>query len=204
MTARTMNWVGLAAGIATLTVVVVSIFFPWWQLTIGQNLVKIDASPIYTNFGLSGTQFTVPLIWVLNIITILTFTACGVIMLIYSLLPTKPYAKHLIGFAYRKPLWAVLTFIIVLIAIKLGAGYFGLNFPLTGSATITLPTNWTMGATVSTVATGNFQVSFYFAIAAAALCLSARIYHFHFAKAPIAIVPSAEAQTAPATTPTPA
>ena len=78
MMVRKINWFGMAAGIITLIVLVISFYFPWWQLTIGQNLIKVNASPVNTNFGLfGGAQFTIPLIWALNLISILTFTACG-------------------------------------------------------------------------------------------------------------------------------
>jgi hypothetical protein len=179
-----INWFGLAAGILTLIMLAISIYLPWWQLTIGENLIKINASPVYMNFGLLGTQFTIPLIWALNVITILTFTACGVMMLIYSLIPTKPYAKQLLSFAYRKPLYTVVSFAVVLIIIVLIAGHFGLNLPLNGSATVTLPGSWTQGATVSALVSGNFELSFWLAIVAAGLCFTARLFHGYFAKIP--------------------
>ena len=179
-----INWLALAAGIATLIMLAISLYMPWWQLTIGENLIKINASPVYTNFGLLGTQFTIPVIWALNLITILTFTACGVVMLVYSLLPTKPYAKQLLSFSYRKPLYTVVSFVVVLLIIVLIAGHFGLSIPLMGSATFTLPGNLAQGATVSTLLSGNFQFSFWLAITAAALCIAARLYHSRVAKAP--------------------
>ena len=181
-----INWLALAAGIATLIMLAISLYSPWWQLTIGENLIKINASPVYTNFGLLGTQFTIPVIWALNLITILTFTACGVVMLVYSLLPTKPYAKQLLSFSYRKPLYTVVSFVVVLLIIVLIAGHFGLSIPLSGSATFTLPGNLAQGATVSALLSGNFQLSFWLAIAAAALCIAARLYHSRVAKAPAA------------------
>ena len=176
---RKINWLGLAAGIITLVMLVISLFEPWWQLTIGQDFVRINASPIYMNFGLFGSQFTIPLIWALNIITILTFTACGIIMLIYSLVPTKPYAKQLLGFSWKKPLYTVVGFVVVLVVIVLVAGHFGLNIPLNGSATLTIPGSWTMGVAVTALVSGSFQLSFYFAVVGAALCLAARLYHGH-------------------------
>ncbi len=176
---RKINWFGFGAGITTLVMLVISLFEPWWQLTIGQNFIKINASPIYMNFGLSGSQFTIPLIWALNLITILTFTACGIVMLIYSLVPTKPYAKQLLGFSWKKPLYTVVGFAVALVVIVLVAGHFGLNIPLEGSSTLTVHGSWAMGISVSTLASGSFQLSFYFAIAGAALCLAARLYHGH-------------------------
>jgi hypothetical protein len=80
---RRINWFAFAAGIITLTVLVVSLFIPWWQLTVGDNLMRVNASPVNTNFGLFGAQFTIPLIWALNLVSVLTFTASGLVMLLY-------------------------------------------------------------------------------------------------------------------------
>jgi NADH:ubiquinone oxidoreductase subunit 6 (subunit J) len=174
---RSINWFALSAGIIVLIVLVISLYLPWWRLTIGTNLINVNASPVNTNFNVLGTQFTIPLIWALNLISILTFTASGVVMLIYSLIPTNPYAKDLLSFSYKKPLYAVVGFVVGLVIIIFGVGYFGLNVPLMGSANLTLPSNWTMGATVSALVSGNFLLPFWLAIAGAALCIVARIYH---------------------------
>ncbi|MGA3111960.1 MAG: hypothetical protein ABSE15_08005 [Candidatus Bathyarchaeia archaeon] len=179
---RKINWVALAAGIVTLIVLVISLYIPWWELTVGENLVKINASPINTNFGAFGTSFTIPLILALNLITILTFSASGIIMLIYSVIPTKPYAKHLLSFSYKKPLYAVVGFVVTLAIILLLVGHFGMYLPINGSATVTLPGSWTMGATVSAIVSGTFQLPFFLAVAAAALCIVARFFHGYFVK----------------------
>src|SRR5208282_2619527 len=174
----------MAAGIITLIVLVISLYVPWWQLTIGQNLIKVNASPVNTNFGLfGGAQFTIPLIWALNIISILTFTACGLVMLIYSVNPKKSYSKHLLGFSYRKPLYAVVSFIVGLVVIVIIAGFFGMHIPLTGSATVSLPIQLiSSGLSISALVSGGFQLPFYLAIAAAALCITARLFHKTIAK----------------------
>ena len=184
MMVRKINWFGMAAGIITLIVLIISFYIPWWQLTIGQNLIKVNASPVNTNFGLfGGAQFTIPLIWALNIISILTFTACGLVMLIYSVNPTKSYSKHLLGFSYKKPLYAVISFVVGLVLIVIIAGFFGIHIPLTGSATVTLPTQLiSSGLSISALVSGGFQLPFYLAIAAAALCIAARLFHSHVVK----------------------
>ncbi len=184
-----INWFGVAGGALTLIVMVVSFYNPWWQLIIGENLMKINASPMNTNFGLLGNQFTIPLISALNIGSILTFTFSGIIMLIYSILPTKPYAKDLLGFAWKKPLWSVIfsmagIFIIIVIA----ASLLGINIPLVGAGTVILPSQYTMGVNISFLAFSAFQWPFYLAITAAVLCIIARIYHRKFAR--IAITPA--------------
>ena len=192
---RKINWFGLAAGIITLIVLVISFYVPWWQLTIGENLIKVNASPVNTNFGLFGTQFTVPLIWALNLISILTFTASGIVMLIYSLNPTKSYSKHLLGFSYKKPLYVLISFVAGLVVIIMIAGFLGMSILLMGSTTLSLPTQFMpSGISINALVSGSFQLSFYLAIVAAALCIAARLYHKNLAKIP---------KTAPETTASP-
>jgi hypothetical protein len=196
---RSINWFGLSAGIITLVMLVISFYVPWWQLTIGQNLIKVNASPVNTNFGLfGGAQFTVPLIWALNLISILTFTACGLVMLIYSVNPTKPYSKHLLAFSYKKPLYALISFAAVLVIIVIIAGFLGMSIPLMGSTTLTLPTQFiSSDLSISALVSGNFQLPFYLAIVAAALCIAARLYHKKLAK-----IPKTTPETAPSPTET--
>lgn len=191
---RKINWFGLTAGILTLIVLAVSLYSPWWQLTVGDNLMKVNASPVNTNFGLMGAQFTIPLIWALNISSILSFTASGIIMLFYSLAPTKSYSKHLLGFSYKKPLYSLITFVAGLLVITSIAGLFGLNIPLIGSATLMLPSQFTMGIGINALVSGKFLLPFWIGIGAAILCLAARLYHMRITQEP---------QTAPTNTTAP-
>ncbi|MGD6808620.1 MAG: hypothetical protein ACQCN3_02870 [Candidatus Bathyarchaeia archaeon] len=173
-----INWFGIAGGALTLLVILVSLYNPWWQLTIGENLMKVNASPMNTNFGLLGTQFTIPLIYALNIGSILTFLFSGIIMLIYSVMPTKPYAKDLLGFAWKKPLYAILSSVVGLAVIILIAQItFGLDIPLVGTSNVILPSQFTMGANISVLVSSAFQWPLYLAAVAAGLCITARIYH---------------------------
>jgi hypothetical protein len=150
---------------------------PWWRLTVGDDLLQVNASPVNTNFGLFGAAFTVPLILALNLISILTFVASGAVMLLYSFVPTKSYAKELLGFSYRKPLYALVFFVLGLVAMVSIAGVFGLSVPLMGTANASLPSGLIMGASVSAAVSSGFLVSFWLAIVAVVLCVAARIYH---------------------------
>jgi len=189
-----VNWFGIAAGVLTLLVMVVSFYNPWWQLTIGENLMKVNASPMNTNFGLLGNQFTIPLIYALNIGSILTFLFSGIIMLIYSIIPTKPYAKDLLGFAWKKPLYAIIFSVAGLsIIILIVQTILGINIPLVGTGTTILPSQFTMGANISVFVSSAFQWPFYLAITAAILCITARIYH-------LKVVPTKQAATQTAQT----
>lgn len=173
-----MNWFGLAGGITTLIVIAVSLFVPWWQLTVGDSVIAANVSPIYTNFDFVGNSFSVPLVWAINLSCILYLVAGGVAMLIYSIVPTKSYAKRLLGFSYRTPLVFIILFIIGLIALTLIIqGMFSLSVPLFGSTEASLPSSATQGANVSVLLSAGFLWPFYLAIASAAFCIGARLYH---------------------------
>jgi len=180
-----INWFGFAGGALTLVTVVVSLFYPWWQLIVGDGFLKANASPVNTNFGFLGTSFTIPLIWALNIVSVLSLVASGVVMLIYSIIPTKSYSKHLLGFAYKKPLFTLIFFVAGLFAIALiFQAVSGVAVPLMGSTTMTLPQFLTSGVTISVLMSGAFQWPFWMAIVAAVLCIVARLYHKKVAVTP--------------------
>jgi hypothetical protein len=190
-----INWFGLIAGILTLLVIVLSVYMPWWVLSVGDNLFKINASPIYTNFGLLGDSFTIPILLALNISSILLFTAAGIIMLIYSFVPTKPYAIHLLNFSYKKPLWAIIGFIVALLTPVGIAAFLGVNIPLMGTSTISLPESLTfgMGINFKVFVTGGFLLPFWLAVSAAVLCIGAKLYHGRAAK--VATVKAVDTKT---------
>jgi hypothetical protein len=156
----------------------VSFFVPWWQLIVGDGLVTANVSPLYTDFNFVGYWFTVPLLWALNLGSMLSMTAGGVAMLIYSIYPRKSYSKNLLGFGYRKPLISVLLFVIILIVLtQTIKAVFGLNVPLVGSATSVLPQSMTYGVTVTVLISAGFQWPFFLAATAAGLCIAGRFYH---------------------------
>jgi hypothetical protein len=173
-----INWVGLAGGIAIIMVVVLSLFYPWWQLKVGDGLVTANASPLNTNFDVLGTSVSVPLLWAVNMAGLLTFVVSGVAMIIYSLMPRKPYSKTLLGFAYKKPLYAVVAFVVFLFAsTSIAQTVLQFNLPLAGSTTSSFPIPLVQGATVSVFVSAGFQLPFWLAIVSAGLCVGARIYH---------------------------
>ena len=184
MKAKQINWFALICGILILVLLPISIYFSWWQLIIGKNLLAINVSPVNTNITLYGTQFSAPLIWAMNLTGSLTFLASGIIMLIYALVPAKPYSKDLLNFAYRKPLYIVILYLAGLLVMTFAAqAFLGQGIPITGSANLTLPTSMTMGANISILVTSAFQWPFYLAIIAAGLAITARVYHTKLTKA---------------------
>jgi hypothetical protein len=193
-----INWVGLAGGVTTIVVVIVSLFYPWWQLTVGDNLIKANVSPLNTNFDVLGTSFTMPLIWALNVTSLLTLIVSAIAMLIYALAPAKSYSKQLLDFAYKKPIFMLLSFVIILVALTLLLQVIlNFNFPLVGTATSTLPISFIQGTTIAVLISTGFQWPFWLAAVASGLCIAARIYHKKFATAQKAVI--APAATAPST-----
>jgi hypothetical protein len=172
------NWFGLAGSIAIIVLIIISLFVPWWQLTVGDDLVKANASPVNTNFNFAGDSFTIPLIWALNIGSIISLAAGGIAILIYSVKPAESYSKRLLNFGYRKPLYSLLFFVIGLFAITLVIkSMFSLEVPLIGSAETTLPQSMTQGTTVSVLMSAAFIWPFWLAAVASGLCIAARVYH---------------------------
>jgi len=195
-----INWFALAGGAATIALIAASLVAPWWQLSVGDNLLNINASPINMNLGFLDTSFTIPFLVALNIVAILTLLASGIVMIIYSVIPNKSYSKHLLGFGYKKPLFTVLFFVIGLVATTMICqSVVGLNLPLMGSTTSTLPIPLVSGITLTVVLSAGFQWPFWLAIVAAGLCITARIYHRKVATSEpeVVMVAAAEAKTAP-------
>lgn len=178
MTNRQFNWFALIGGILLLILIPISIYISWWKLSIGDNLITVNASPVNTNFNIFGTQLSSGMFWAVNITSILVFLTSGVIMLVYSIIPTKPYAKDLLSYAYRKPLYMVIIYLAgLLVTMYATQAALGVGIPIAGSSTITIPASLTMGANISVAISSTFQWPFWLAIATAALSLTARIYH---------------------------
>src|SRR3990172_3896790 len=223
-----INWFGLAGSIVILAVVIASLYVPWWQMSIGNiqvgeganpiislenmQLANVSLSPMSTDINFLGTGFTVPLIWALNITALLLLLTSGIVMLLYSVLPAKSYSKHLLGYAYKKPLFAIIFFVIPLIAFPLitqaVTENLGLNIsiPLSGTTSMALPVGF-MGVnmSVSAVVSAAFLWPFWLAIVAAGLCIAARLYHRKVAFIPnVKPVDSAPEEPSPPTPVAPA
>jgi hypothetical protein len=184
------NWFALAGGFTTIFMIAVSLFSPWWYLTIGDELMTVNASPVNMDMNFLNTSFTIPFIFALNIVSILSLLASAIAMLIYSLIPRKSYSMHILGFGYKKPLYAVLFFIIGLVATTMICqAVLRLNIPLMGSTTSTLTTStlpipFVSNITITLLLSAEFQWSFWLAVVAAILCIAARLYHGKIAAVP--------------------
>jgi hypothetical protein len=176
--ANKMNIVGLVAGILILVLIPISYFVPWWQFSIG-SVAQINLSPVNFSMSLFGQTLNQPLMWAMNLGGILTLLFAGIIMILYSVIPNKSYSKKLLGFSYNKPIYAIVLFVAELLVMYFAVkGIVGLEVPIAGSSVIQLPSSMTSeSVTVSVNAGGAFMWPFYFAIAVAAVCIVARLYH---------------------------
>jgi len=173
-----INWLGLAGGVITLVVVAVSLFYPWWRLEVGEGLVTANVSPLNTNFNLLGTGFSMPLLWAVNLVSVLSLLLSGIIMVIYSLFPLKSYSKTLLCFAYKKPLYTVVFFVVFLfVSAFIVQVFLHFDVPLSGSTKSVFPIPFFQGTNVSVLISAGFQWAFWLATVAAGLCIAARIYH---------------------------
>jgi len=181
-----INWFGLAAGVATILLLVVSLFFSWWTLTIGDDLAKISVSPLNTSFSFLGTTYVPPLIWALNLAGALSMAVGGTVMLIYSVLPQKSYSKSLLSYSYPKPIYAVVIFVVLLFVLSfIVQELFNFGIPIVGSQNVQIPQSYTQNVIVNVVASASFEWPFWLAVGVAVLCVAARLYQGKVAKTPV-------------------
>ncbi|MCW4000730.1 MAG: hypothetical protein NWE93_10860 [Candidatus Bathyarchaeota archaeon] len=203
---RAINYIALTAGILTVVLVAVSAYVPWWQFNVGNpSFATVNFSPVNFNFSLFGSILTVPLIWALNLAALLTLLSGGITLLIYSVIPTKSYAKTLLSFGYKKPLYALILFVVSLLIMYFSVTLLsGFNFPLMGAGEVGLPAGLAPGGVnIRVEVSSAFLFPFYLAIVVAALCIIARVYHRKVVPPAAPAAPASSPQT-PAPTPAPA
>ena len=173
-----INWFSLAGGSITLAVIAFSMYLPWWQLRVGDSLIAANVSPLYTNFNLAGNTFTVPALLAVNISCILLSIIGAVLMLTYSVKPTKSYSKTLLNFSFTTPLFLVIIFAVALLALaSIIPTMFDFSFPIVGTTTVQLSADTVGGVSVSAQLTSEFLLPFYLAVTSSILCIAARFYH---------------------------
>ena len=186
------NPIALVAGILTLVLISTSIFVPWWSLRVGTpTIASIEVSPVNLNLALMGNSLIFPLIYALNIASAITLAAGGMIMIIYGLKPNKPYSMKLLGWGYKKPLFAVILFSAGLLVMFFLVPHFsGFTIPLTGSSILSLPQGMGPdGTNISVNVSAGFGWPFYIAIVVAGLCVVTRVYHRKIAVTNTTILP---------------
>lgn len=186
---KEVNWFALAAGPLTLTLAVASLSVPWWQLTVGQTLVKIGFSPVSLSTNILGYNVALPIINALNWMFMALLLSAGTVLAVYSVKPLMPYSKRLLGFAYKKPLATLISFLVFLLLVTNSGAILGLimtgsnmsgadlNVPLTGERTLKLPSSVSQGTISGISVSTDFEWTFWLAVTVAGLCIAARLYH---------------------------
>jgi hypothetical protein len=226
---RAINWFALAAGILALLLAAASQMVPWWQVAVG-SVLTVGLSPVKVSISILGLSLDIPVITLINIIFTLLLVAPGIVLILYSVFPTKPYAKHMLGFAYKKPLAVFIVFLVILLllasagsllAATLFRGYPGalsnlissFNMPLWGTRTILIPNVGSMfgfsagygtpSVNISLPISGNLQWTFWLAAIVATLCIAARIYSRKFVPVKETVATEIPAPPAPPPPPPP-
>ncbi len=184
-----VNWFAFVGGALTLVLAVASLFVPWWQVTVGQTLAKVGFSPVNLSTNIVGYSVALPIIVAVSWMFMVLLVSAGVVLVVYSVMPSKPYSKRLIGFAYKKPLGTLIAFLVLLVLMTNSGTIFGmmlgssslsgadLNVPWTGAKTLQLPSSMTQGTVRGITVSAEFGWTFWLAVAVAGLCVAARLYH---------------------------
>ena len=176
MNVKMVNWPGLACAVTAATLVLLSFLYasPWWQAEIGDDMARANISPLDYNANLIGTSIGVPIIWFMNLACKLTFIACAVAFLIYSVATQKSYSKKLLNFAYKKPIIIFISFVVMLVVASYIVGSFiGRSVPLSGTSTLRISVGEvTADIPIST----GFTWVFWLSATTTVLALVAKIY----------------------------
>lgn len=176
---KKINWLGLIGSIFTFLVASLFYSFPWWKVTI-DGIGKINISPLKINLEFLGISTMIPLIWFINLTCLLLLITSAIAMLIYSINPDKNYSKHLLNFAYKKPLIVtIIFFIFIFILIYFAKTYLSINIPISGSTTATLDME---SMEIEASLKAEFTKVFWLATISTLLCSFAKLYHKIFAK----------------------
>jgi hypothetical protein len=186
---KSVNWFALVGGALTLILTVASMFVPWWQVTVGQTLATVGISPVNLSTNIMGYNVAIPIIMTISWIFIVLFISAGIILIVYSVIPTKPYSKRLLNFAYKKPLGTLISFVVLMLLITNAGTIIGmmlasyglsganLNVPWVGTKTLQLPSSIAQGSIRGIAISAQLEWTFWLAVTVAALCVAARLYH---------------------------
>lgn len=186
---KEVNWFALVGGALTLVLAVASLFVPWWQVTVGQTLARIGFSPVSLSTNIVGYGVALPIIVAVGWMFMVLLVSAGVVLVVYSIVPSKPYSKRLLGFAYKKPLGTLIAFLVLLVLMTNSGTIFGmllgssslsgadLNVPWTGAKTLQLPSSMAQGVVGGIIVSAEFGWTFWLAVVVGGLCVAARLYH---------------------------
>ena len=183
-----VNWFALVGGALTIVLAASSLFVPWWQITIGQTLAKVGFSPVNLGTNIVGYSVVLPIVTAIGCMFFLLLVSAGIVLIIYSIIPGRPYSKRLLSYAYKKPLGTLIAFIVLMLFVTNAGIIFGmmagssgksgadLNVPWVGAKTLKLPSSMSQGILRGIAISTEFEWTFWLAVSVGVLCVAARLY----------------------------
>lgn len=190
-TTRSVNYIGLAAGIL---MVALPFLGPWWMTTVGTGAIEITLSPFDLSISVFGHPIHSQLVDILLLASKITMIISGVFLILGSLSSGSWWSGRLVRFGVMKPFWAVVGIVVVLVV-----GSFLVNnvlpnlianiVPDGASVNITVP--YLVGSSSAVIQMGSqasivapigmsLMPAFWVAILTAILGIAARVNHRRF------------------------
>lgn len=186
MQQKTVHPIGLISGLFLIIAILLSFHTPWWQLRVG-DLGSVDFSLLTTNMILFGQTFTIPLLMAINISGFLLLSISAIVMMLYSVNPTKDYAKSLLSWSYKQPIIILIGFVGGIVALTqilpiLVEPFIptDMALPIIGTSIIQVPSEILGGGSgvqIGIALTAGFQWTFYLTLAAMVMCIATRILY---------------------------
>lgn len=186
MQQKTVHQVGLVSGILLAVVILLSVYTPWWRLSIG-DLGSANFSLLTTNVTVLGQAFLIPLLTAINVSGFLLLSISAALMIGYAVSPTKDYANQLLSWSYKLPVIILIMFTGGIVALTQLVPFLAKQFaqidvtvPILGTSIIQVPSELlggVSGVQIGIAISGAFQWTFYLALAAVGLCIATRILH---------------------------
>jgi len=181
-----VNWLGFVAAAAIAWIAFST--EPWWIFKVGENLVSVELSPFYYNIGVLGSTLHVPVIDYLVLAARLLALAAVPAMIAASLTANRKASKHVMGFAWKKIPFYVISLIIIIMLLPVFASIgvvqspiefsFEMSF-LTGTGELTANIQ---GISLRAPVLSELTFEFWKAVAVSIICIASRVYHGHLLK----------------------
>ena len=169
-----INILGLMAGIIILYILYTN--QPWWVLSaIGDKpTFKAAIAPYLINIEILDKPVNSPIIKYVVLSGTITYLLTGILCILSSFLPNKPWSKNIIG--YRPLVMLILTLTTLYIGLHMVRNMVGVTLPYYGTAITLFQLPYETGTiNVYTSVKAEFTRTFYIAVVAALLATCARI-----------------------------
>ncbi len=181
-----VNWLGFIAAAAIAWVALSN--DPWWVFRVGENLVSVELSPFNLYMEVLGQPLHIPAIDYLVLAAKLLALAAVPAMIIASLMASRKASKHVMGFAWKKIPFLVVSLIIVIMLLPFLASIGVVQSPIELSFEMSFLTGTgelsanIQGISLRAPISSELTFEFWKAVAASIICIASRVYHGHLLK----------------------